>query len=454
MLKLKNIGFKFTPARIVAISFLATIIVGGVLLSLPFSQNRPIHIIDSFFTATSAVCVTGLTVVDIAKDYSFIGQLIILILIQVGGLGIMTFSTFFLVTLGKKLGVEEQDLFELTLTPSKSTDIVRLLFSIFKMTIIIELVGVITLYILWPKNLYPNAIWHSIFQTISAFCNAGLSTLSGNLGDIQGYTSIHIVMSLLIILGGLGFIVLDNLKRSIKRKGNLWDKFTLQTKLVLTMSVALILSGTLIIFLIEHNNALKEFKLFDQLSHSYFQSVTTRTAGFNTVTINKFSTAPLFYMVFLMFIGGSPGSTAGGIKTTTFALMIIAFLALRRNRRKIEVFKRTIPQETVNKALIVLTLCAFTILSLLFFLTITERYNLFPNQQHGYFFPLLFESVSAFCTVGLSLGITPYLTTLGKIIIILLMYIGRIGPLTFALAITTKEEQLRYSYPEERIMVG
>ena len=454
MLGLKKIGFKFTPARIVATSFLVAIIIGGTLLSLPFSQNRPVHIINAFFTATSAVCVTGLTVVDTAKDYSLIGQIIILVLIQVGGLGIMTFSTFFLVTLGRKLGAEEQNLFELTLTPSKSTDIVRLLFSIFKMTIVIELIGAITLYILWPKNLYPNAIWYSVFQSISAFCNAGLSTLSGNLEGIQGYTSIHIVMSILIILGGFGFVVLDNLRRSIKRKGNLWDKFALQTKLVLTMSGALILSGTLIIFLIEHNNALKEFKFFDQLSHSYFQSVTTRTAGFNTVTINKFSTAPLFYMVFLMFIGGSPGSTAGGIKTTTFAIMIIAFLALRRNRRKIEVFKRTIPQEIINKALTVLTLCAFTILFLLFLLTITERYDIFPNQGQGYFFPLLFESVSAFCTVGLSLGITPYLTLAGKIIIMLLMYIGRIGPLTFALAITTKEEQLKYSYPEERIMVG
>jgi len=448
-----------TPPRVILFSFASAILVGTLLLSLPISSTgRPLSMEDALFTATSAVCVTGLIVVDTEHDLSPFGQLVVLILIQLGGLGIMTFSTFFVLML--KRGFISQDNVSIlrdTLTPG-TPDIRKLLFAVFKVTVMFELWGTLILYLFWKGSIPGERVWWDcLFHSVSAFCNAGFSTFSENLYRYRQLQDGCLLIMLLIIIGGLGFSVLDSLlyRKDYLKMGH--RAFPLQTKVVLATSGVLILSGTLFFWALDGGHSLIHDGFFTGGFHALFQSVTARTAGFNTVNFAKVSHLGLVLIMGLMFIGGSPGSTAGGIKTTTAAILFATIRSHLRSRSKpdVEMFKRRIPPDNVSRAFIILVLSilAVIIVSVLLFVTERSRVQMWPPGQEPVL-RILFETISAFGTVGLSTGITPHLSVVGKVLITITMFIGRLGPLTIFLALVDTRKAPLYRYPEEKIMVG
>jgi potassium uptake TrkH family protein len=448
------------PTRVLVSSFLLLILLGTILLLLPKSTHNGISLINALFTATSAVCVTGLIVVDTGTYFTQFGQLIILILIQLGGLGIMTFTTFFTLLLSGGLGIKERVLLSEIFSQSNlskiSSTIIRILF----LTFSIEVIGAIALFNFLPDSFFKNEtekIFCAVFHSVSAFCNAGFSTFSNNLMDIKYNIPSILTIAILFILGGLGFIVLNEyiekpilkILRNIKFLRPKIEPqrivFTLHSKLTLYTTIILIITGTLLFFTLEFNNTLKTEPFIYKISHSFFQAVTPRTAGFNTIDISKTSIPTSLLIMLLMWIGASPGSTGGGIKTTSFAIIILKIHATITGKERVEVFNKQINEETITRAFASATLSILLIISSTFILTLTEKgTNLID---------LFFEVVSAFGTVGLSRGITPSLTNFGKLIIIIMMFIGRIGPLAFAFALFGKVERRNYEFQKENVLV-
>jgi trk system potassium uptake protein TrkH len=384
--------------------------------------------------------------------------MVVLILIQLGGLGIMTFSTFF-VLMFRRTYMSQSSVIILrdTLTPG-SPDLRKLLFAVFKVTIMFELWGMLLLYVIW-KDVIPRerVWWDCLFHSVSAFCNAGFSTFGENL---YRYRQIHagcLVIMVLIVLGGFGFCVLDSLlyRKEYLKLGR--RTLPLQTKVVLATSGALILSGTLFFWAVDGSHSLVKDNFFSGGFHALFQSVTSRTAGFNTVDFAGVSHLGLVVIMGLMFIGGSPGSTAGGIKTTTAAILFATIRSHLKSPGKpdVEMFRRRIPPENVSRAFIILVLSLLAVLIVAVSLFITERNGIktWPPGQEPVL-RIFFETISAFGTVGLSTGITPYLSKIGKLIISFTMFVGRIGPLTVVLALVEMKQPTQYHYPEEKIMVG
>ncbi|MEA3328594.1 MAG: TrkH family potassium uptake protein [Candidatus Omnitrophota bacterium] len=451
---------KLSPPQIVALSFLLVIIIGTVLLSLPISiQGREtIDIIDAIFTATSATCVTGLIVKDTGSFFSPFGRAIILLLFQCGGLGIMTLSTLFAVLLGRKLTIRRNVIVQSALGRHKIEGLTTLVKYILCFTFGIELLGAGLLFLRWiqgPGVSIKQAAWWSVFHAVSAFCNAGFSLFSDSFAGYRGDWYVILVMSIMIILGGLGFVVLMDtrkLKFWRRNKAFIFKTLNLQSKVVLTLTVFLILIGIIFFLFSEGQNTLKGLSFKDKILVSSFQSVTSRTAGFNTINIGALRMGTLFFLMFLMFIGASPGSTGGGIKTATFGVVAAGLWAMIKNKKEVSIFKRTIPKDVVRKALVVFLMALGWILLFSLALSVVEGENV--GRSSNSFLPMLFEVTSAFGTVGLSTGLSSNLTSLGKVLIILTMYAGRIGPLTLALAIALREEKVIYRYPEERIMVG
>jgi trk system potassium uptake protein TrkH len=432
-------------AQIVALSFLLVILVGTGLLLLPgATTSSEISFVDALFTATSGTCVTGLIVVDTGSYFSRFGQTVILILIQIGGLGLMTTTAFFLLILGRGMSVKESVLMHDVLSSKTLARISYLIISILILTFTFELIGVLSFYFSWSGRSFEHgsALYYSIFHSISAFCNAGFSLFRNSFEFYKGSPAQNITLTSLIVIGGLGFTVIMNLFRFVIFKR---ERLSLQTKLVLSMTAALIVIGTALVMVTEWDRSLKGLPLPTRIMASYFQSITTRTAGFNTINIGNLTNACYFLMMILMFIGASPGSTGGGIKTSTFGIFLGSIWSMLRGRDSVEMFRRNVPRDTVNKALSVIIL-AFMLLAIFgFILLLTQE----GNPVH-----ILFELISAFGTVGLSAGVTPRLTTLGKIVIITTMYIGRIGPLTLALAIGQRRAGAAYEYPDEAVMIG
>ena len=453
--KFRNVS----PSRVVLFSFAGAIVIGTLLLSLPISSlGEPLHMEDALFTATSSVCVTGLIVVDTEKDLSHFGQAVVLVLIQLGGLGIMTFSTFFLLMFRRRFisrsGVQ---ILRETLSPG-TPDLRKLLFAVFKVTMMFELWGMLLLYLFWRESLPAERVWwDALFHSVSAFCNAGFSTFSENIYRYRDIQSGFLVIMVLIILGGLGFSVLDSLlyRKEYTRLGH--RAFPLQTKVVLATSGILIAGGMLFFWAVEGSHSLARDDFFNGGLHALFQSVTSRTAGFNTVDFTGVSHLGLVLIMGLMFIGGSPGSTAGGIKTTTAAIVFATVRSHLRSPGKpdVEAFRRRIPPDNVSKAFIIMVLSLLAVLIVTILLSFTER-NLsstWPSGQEP-ILRIMFETISAFGTVGLSTGITPYLSLFGKILITITMFIGRLGPLTIMLALVDTDKAISYRYPEEKVMVG
>ena len=449
---------RLKPPQLVALSFLAAIIVGTILLSLPFAtaNSDKVRFVDRLFTATSATCVTGLTVKDTASWTPF-GQAVILGLFQMGGLGIMTLSTLFAILLGRKLTIKDGVVIQNTLKHPGATGVKKLLFYIITITLGVELAGAAALYLRWSALGQWSGItrlYNAVFHSVSAFCNAGFSLFHKSFTSFQSDTGINLIMMLLIFIGGIGFIVLldiGKLKFWRKDRHLIFSRISIQAKIALSVSISLILIGAAVIFFLERGNVLEGLSLKDKLLGSFFQAVTPRTAGFNTLPIGSLAPSTLLFLIFLMFIGASPGSTGGGIKTCTFGIIIATVFCMLKNRGRVWLFRKTIPRAVVRKALAIFFMALAWIFLFTLLLSITEK-----DVVNGpnYMLKILFEITSAFGTVGLTTGITPFLTTIGKLIIILTMFVGRIGPLTLALAIALRDEKSLYNYPEERVMVG
>lgn len=444
--------FRFTPVQIVVIGFAITIFIGALVLSLPISatSGEATSFVDCLFTATSAVCVTGLVTVDTGTHWSYFGKTIIMLLIQVGGLGFMSFATLFSLIVGKKITLRERLVMQESLNSNSLQGLVKLVKYILFFTFSVELAGAI----LFSTQFIPDfgiakGIYYSIFHGISFFCNAGFDII-GNFKSLTEYHNNSVVIlttSALIVIGGLGFIVWDEIYHYKRIK-----RFSLHSKVVLSMTGILIVTGTVLFFMFEYNNpgTMQPMSLKGKVLSSILASISPRTAGVNSVNLAAMTSASILLTIILMFIGGSPGSTAGGIKTTTFGILFMTVVSVIRGREDTEYFKKRINKDIVYKALAVIVIGLGIVIVVTMILSFTERGSGLPFEYY------LYEATSAFGTVGLSLGLTQELTTFGKIVVALTMYAGRVGPLTIALALTIKKRDKGNSirYPEDKILVG
>ncbi len=458
------------PTRTLIGIFLVLIMAGSGLLLLPRAQadrDAPLSVTDAVFTATSATCVTGLIVRQTGTDFSRMGHVVILTLIQLGGLGIVIFGGVVALVLGQSLNVKESVAMQDLLSAQTLSRIGTMIAFIFGGTLLIEAVGAVLMYPMWasvPGTVAsrPEQWFYSIFHAVSAFCNAGFSLNERSLMDFHGHWGVYLVFSPLIIIGGLGFGVLYNICslswmrfwRVIRRHSYPAEVFSepkptrlqLQSKIVLTASAALIIAGTGLLMLFEHYAPGPEAD--GRFLTALFQAITARTAGFNTAAIEHFSDAGKLILMVMMFIGGSPGSPAGGIKTVTFVLIVMAVYSTLRRRREVEVFRRSVRLVVVGRAIAVVGLFMTILLATTLGLCITERHSDWALLD------LAFEATSAMGTVGLSTGVTPTLTTPGKWLIIAAMLTGRLGPLTLLASLMFTFKPARYDYPSEPLMVG
>lgn len=447
--------FSLQPAHLMLASFAGVIVFGTVLLMLPSATapGQETTLLNAFFTATSATCVTGLIVYDTPTHFTFFGQLVILAMIQTGGLGIMTFSVSLAMLIRRSFSMKNQSIMQNVLDQETLLDSRRLIVFIAAMTLLLEIIGAVTLYLSWRPILGAGAstVWHAVFHSVSAFCNAGFSTFTDSLMRFSTHLPTNLTICLLIVLGGVGFVVIQDFYQALRNRlvdrQTRHHRFRIQTRLVLGWTGGLILAGTVLTFLIERHHLLAGAQTPQVLLTSLFQSITTRTAGFNTCAINGLQPATLFLFICLMFIGASPGGTGGGIKTTTAAVLWGVARAGLTRREKTELYRRTIPVDVIRRAIIALCASLLVVCVSLVVITLLE-------PQTG-FLDLLFEIVSAFGTVGLSTGVTGSLSSGGRLLITLLMFIGRLGPLTLSFAfIQTKKRSAKYSYAEERLMIG
>ncbi len=444
-----------SPARIVIFGFLLLISIGTSLLMLPAaSAGKHLGFVNALFTSTSAVCVTGLTVVDTGNAFSTFGQFILLILIQAGGLGIMTMSTLFLMLVGRRPGLAGQTVVQDAFTHSRERNIFSILKDVVLFTCVIEGLGMILMFFCFlPENNMKQSLFLSIFHSISAFCNAGFSVFSDSFIGYQENWALNLVLCFLIISGGIGFLVLSELKLKFSFKRRSWSRLSLHSKLVLSTTAVLLVASTLLIITMEWHNTLSPLSVKNRFLSAFFQAVTSRTAGFNTVSIGNMANETLFFIILLMFIGASPGSCGGGIKTTSLATLVVLGISRFRGHERPQLFNRTISDVSIGKAISVIMLSMIVVCAGTMLLLMTEIGKVAHPQSRGKFLELLFEVVSAFGTVGLSTGITPELSVMGKIILSGIMFVGRLGPLVIGVAVS-RGVVSRYHYAEETIMVG
>lgn len=439
--------------RVLIFGYLGIITLGTLLLMLPFATTQGIALVDALFTASSALCVTGLIVKNTALDFTLFGKCVILLLIQTGGLGYMTLSTTFFFFLGKKISLRDRVLFKESINVLTFENLRRFAWRVFRITIVLELLGTLFFFLAFLKHFNPfEALGHAFFHSVSAFCNAGFSTFSENLSLFQNSWSVPIIASILFIIGGLGFIVISDLHMTVIKRAK--KRLALHTIMVIRTTLFLIIGGTLFIFFWESGRALAAFSWGERLVHAFFQAVTPRTAGFNTVSISLFSPITLVLLMVFMFIGASPGGTGGGVKTTTAMVLLqwIKELLLGRHGDGITAMKRRIPLEQAYRAFVIVALAIFVVLGAFFLIMLFDT----PEPLHA-----LFEIFSALGTVGLSLGssINPHcsfvfdLSAISKIIVTLVVITGRVGTITIGSALI-RPHPIDYKYPEEPIVVG
>lgn len=445
--------WQFRPTQQVALAFLVATLLGTYLLTIPAAtlDGKGTPFIDALFTSTAAICVTGLTVRNTGSYFSPFGQMVILVLFQAGGLGIMTLSTSIALIFQRKLGFRTRAMMQNIMEEASFQRLTSIILYIVKVTLVIELVGAIILFLRW-RNQYSSlreTVFYSVFHSVSAFCNAGFTLFSESLLGYQEDWVILLTISFLVILGGLGFAVLAGfINADPFRRG--WrpylNRMSTHTKLALVMTFFLLVGATLYIFFFEFDSALQGMDMKTKVLTAFFHSVTLRTAGFNTVELADCRNVTVWLMILWMFVGGCPSSTAGGIKATTVGILVLSVRAMLLGREEVELYGRTIPKNVVYKAIAVASISV---------VVVTVAFSLLLTVHEGSFVGLLFESVSAFANVGLSLGeTTSRLGVAGKLIIIFLMYVGRIGPLTLALAVGERTHRASLHYPEARILVG
>jgi trk system potassium uptake protein TrkH len=436
------------PPKVLVLGFSTIILIGAILLTLPIAtiNQEGLPFLDALFTATSATCVTGLVVVDTGTTFTTFGQIVILLLIQVGGLGFMTFATLFAFLLGKRISLKERLLLQESLNYISIQGVVRLTKRIIIFSAVIELLGAILLSIRFSFDMpIEKAIYFGIFHSISNFNNAGFDIM-GEFRSFTAYVSdpiVSLTVCTLIILGGIGFIIMNEVYEYRETR-----RLSMHTKVVFWTTAALVVIGTSLIFLFEFNNGktLQPLPFHGKFLGSLFQAVTPRTAGSNTLNIPDLTQPTLYLIILLMFIGASPGSTGGGIKTTTFATLLGAVWSQVRGKEDVIFFRERIVYSTIYKALTVTLSGLFLVVIITMLLTITE--------QGKDFLMILFESTSAFATVGLSMGLTPDLSSIGKVLISITMFAGRVGPLTIAYAVAMRRKQDAFRYPKGKIMIG
>ena len=456
---------RWSPPRIVVSAFLSAIAVGTVLLRMPWASTgqQPLSWLQALFTATSATCVTGLIVVDTGVDLSPAGQAIVFALFQLGGLGIMTFSAFAGVLLGRTLRPGHRHLMVTQLGTEAVVDLGVLLRRIVVMMLSFEAVGAVVLALRWPGASAGESIWAGVFHSVSAFCNAGFALRADSLTPLRADPVVMLTVCGLVIAGGLGFpVLLEVFSRLSPRRPD--RPFSLHSRLVLLVSAVLLAGGFVAFLVLEWNNSLAGLGRGEALLAALFQAVTPRTAGFNTLDIGALTPAALFLIMLLMFIGGSPASTAGGIKTTSLAILAAVVWSRARGRESISIFRRTAAAPDVRQVVTIVLSGAVLLNASVFLLLFLEQlsggtlareavisggHSLRPE-----FLQIWFEAVSALGTVGLSSGITSLLSAPSQVVIIVLMFLGRVGPLTAAMAMMQRGTGARYRYPEERILVG
>lgn len=438
---------KLSPSRKLITAFFMAILLGSILLMMPFSlaEGQKISFLTSLFTVTSAVCVTGLSVIDISKVLSPVGQTMLIIFIQLGGLGIMTFSSIIFLLMGKRLGYKERVLLAEERNAESGGEVVKFIKTILVTVFIIESIGAAILTFEFMKE-YPlkKAIFYGVFHSISAFCNAGFALFSDNLESFATNPIVNLTIMYLIIIGGIGFSVINSFILVVRKNIN---RFTLTSKVAILLSMILTFGGAAVFFILEYTNphTIGDMGILDKILASFFQSVTTRTAGFNTIPMGSLNSSTIFFFCLIMFIGASPGSTGGGIKTTTLGVIMFYVIGIVRGKENIDIFNRRIGWEILNKALAILVISISYVSIMILLILMFDKFT---------FEEVIFEVISAFATVGLSLGITADFNTLSKILLIVTMFIGRLGPLTFALALGEKRKKELIKYPKEDILVG
>jgi len=449
MLK-KSFFQKLTPAQIIVFYYLLAVSVSTFLLSLPIALKPGVELslIDAFFTAASAVSVTGLTVINISETFSTTGNFILMFVLQFGGVGIMTLGTFMWLLFKKKIGFKERRLIMIDQNQISLSGIVALLKQVLILIVLIELFGALILGI-YLLNYFPSvseAFLHGLFMSVSATTNGGFDITGRSLQPYSHDYFIQFINIILIILGAIGFPVLIEVKNFLFRKNTeMHFRFSLFTKLTTVTFAILVVFGTVMILVLEFNNYFAQKSWHETLFYALFQSVSTRSGGLSTMDVSQFSEPTLLLMSGLMFIGASPSSVGGGIRTTTFAINILFIIQFARGHRTIKMFGREVHDEDITKANVV-TLIAFILTSVsIFLLTITESFSLTE---------IMFEVCSAFGTTGLSIGITPEFSSFGKILLIVLMFIGRVGVISFLLMIGRKGKKENFHYPKERVIIG
>jgi trk system potassium uptake protein TrkH len=441
-----------SPARLFVISFAVVIFTGAFVLWMPFAAGpKRLTFVDALFTSASAVCVTGLAVLDIGTDLSFAGQVTTLILMQVGGLGIVTFSVVFFGLMGRSISFKGREIIQSTFMHTPRRNFIFIAKWVLLSTFLIEGIGALLLFVRFLMD-FPvgQAFFHAVYNAISAFNNCGYSLFSDSLIGYQGDVLVNLTVCGLIVLGGIGFIVQYEV---VKRLCGGMKKLSIHTRIVLLTTAILILVGAVSFYLFEMNHTLKGMPAGTQVLVSLFQSITPRTAGFNTVDIGRLTNHTILVVMILMFIGASPGSTGGGIKTTSFALLMLMIRNRCRGAEDVNVFSRTIPKEILARTVAIIFASAFSIClitSVLLFLGGFDNMN--PVQNRHLFVEYLFETISAFGTVGLSMGVTPKLNDLQKLAVVLMMFAGRVGPLTLAFSWSTTKRGITYA--AESVMVG
>ncbi|MCK5780406.1 MAG: potassium transporter KtrB [Psychrilyobacter sp.] len=467
---MKKLSFRrMLPSKILVMSFIVIILIGTFFLSLPFSTNPTEHIsvLTALFTATSAVSVTGLSLVDVSKVFSPFGKVVILILIQLGGLGIMTFSTLVFTLIGKQISYQERKILKEDLNSYTIGGVIKFLKRIVLIVIIIEMIGAFFLTLGFYETMpLEKAVVYGIFHSISAFCNAGFSLFSDSLVGFANNRTITFTVAILITLGGIGFAVINS-TISYYKTGR--KTYNLTSQLAIYITLILTIGGTIAFFVFERNNpgTIGNMGIVDSINNSFFQSVTTRTAGFNSIPMENMKPETLFLFLILMFIGASPGSTGGGLKTTTFGIIMFYVVTVIRNEKDVVIRNRRVPWEVLHRAMAILIISILYVMIVVFLILMTNEMTSIKDLADAILTgghsiassnltldKVLFEVISAFATVGVSQGITSDLNMFGRILLIITMLIGRVGPLTFMLAFSEKIKVRPYKYPEENILIG
>jgi trk system potassium uptake protein TrkH len=440
--KWKNKFIHLSPPQILAVGFFCLIVIGGILLKLPMATNQSISWVDAFFTATSAATVTGLSVVDTGTTFTAFGQVIIMLLIQAGGLGFMTLAILIVMVLGKRIGLRQRLLIGEALNQTNIGGLLVLVKRVLYFSLCIEAIGVVFLSIRWiPELGFVKGLHYSVFHVVAAYNNAGFALWPDNLTRYVGDPIVNLGICFLIITGGIGFTVLIDIWYSRK-----FSKLSLHSKIMIVGTIVLTILSILTIFVLEYTNpkTLGALNSIEKFWASFFQGITPRTAGFNTMDYGSMREPTLLVTMVLMFIGAGSVSTGGGIKLTTFVILLFSVLAFFKRKEELVLFKRTIKIATVTRALAIAVASQLLIFIVVFLLMITENFT---------FMQLLFETISAFGTVGLSMGITAGLSSIGKCIIMFVMFCGLIGPLTLVFSLARPDKE-RIRYPGEDVFTG